>query len=63
MEKTAINELRSYVILTALNTAGVFQQNQKMRPLLPEEIDQLQNDILLEAQRIQARLTEQTCGG
>lgn len=56
MNSEQFNQLLSYQMLTALNTAGLFQQNQRMRPLTVEEIGQLQTDLLQAAQKLQQSL-------
>jgi len=53
MNSEQFNQLLSYSMLTALQTAGIFQQNQRMRPLTVEEIGQLQTDLLKAAQELQ----------
>lgn len=56
MDKDQFNELLANVMLVALNTAGVFQQNQRKRPLAVEEIDQLQIDVLKHTQKLKSYL-------
>jgi hypothetical protein len=52
MNSDQFNHLLAYTMLTALNTAGLFQQGQRMRALTPTEIGQLQIDLLEEAQSL-----------
>ena len=52
MNNDQFNELLAYTKIVALNTAGIFQQNQRMRSLTAEEIQELQDDLLQTAAAI-----------
>lgn len=58
MNSNQFNELLSNMMLIALNTAGIFQQNQRMRALTIEEIGHLQTDVLRQTHMLKDYLTD-----
>lgn len=53
MNNDQFNELLAYTKIVAVNTAGIFQQNQRMRSLTAEEIQELQRDLVQTAGELQ----------